>query len=83
MAILTLQQQEILSALRARQGETVTTKDLIDALWEAAGRPGDPSNVIKVRICQLRQHLAGEGQFRINTIWGRGYQLVANRQDNA
>lgn len=70
----------ILSALVAAPGRCLSKNSLFDAIY--FDRPGSEDieiKIIDVFVCKLRKKLVplAPAGVAINTLWGRGYELVA------
>ncbi|MFI1015450.1 response regulator transcription factor [Streptomyces sp. NPDC020965] len=71
---LTAKEFAVLEQLAVRAGEVVSKARILEHVWDFA-YDGDP-NIIEVYISALRRKL---GAFRIQTVRGAGYRLVAGR----
>lgn len=75
---LTRFEQTILEALKAREGEVVTTEELEKALYPQGPSPNPNSNGLEVFISRIRRKL-GDGR-KIETKRGQGYVLLPVQQ---
>jgi DNA-binding SARP family transcriptional activator len=73
------QQRVVLAVLLAEAGSAVSTDRLVDAVW--ADRPPQRAvNTVQAYVMRLRRLLGEDGHCLITTR-GRGYELVAGRDD--
>ena len=72
---LSARETEVLAHLMLRQGEVISKRDLMVAVW-GTDFPGDP-NIVEVYVRHLRKKLGGPtGEPVIETVWGSGYRLA-------
>lgn len=73
---LTAKEYQILELLSLRKGITLTKEMFLNHLYGGMDEP--ELKIIDVFICKLRKKLseATEGESYIQTVWGRGYELV-------
>ena len=69
---------QVLVALAAARGETLTRDDLIDACWEGRAVTDDAINRVLSRLRALARDF---GTFQVETITKVGYRLVGNEGD--
>ncbi len=72
---LTERSAAVLRTLAARPGETVTTRELLNAAWETSSPVGG-REMVKTAIYRLRRELGPAGARMIRTRRGEGYSLV-------
>jgi two-component system, OmpR family, response regulator len=73
---LSARETEVLAHLMLRQGEVVSKRDLMLAVW-GTDFPGNP-NIVEVYVRHLRKKLGElQGEPVIETVWGSGYRLTA------
>jgi two-component system, cell cycle response regulator CtrA len=74
---VTPKEYQVLELLTLRKGATLTKDMLIQHLYNGLDEP--IAKIIDVFICKLRKKLADAtgGDNFIETIWGRGYRLIA------
>jgi two-component system cell cycle response regulator CtrA len=74
---VTPKEYQVLELLTLRKGATLTKDMLINHLYNGLDEP--IAKIIDVFICKLRKKLADAtgGDNFIETIWGRGYRLIA------
>lgn len=71
---LTPKELALLIVLAQHAGEVLSRSDLFEALWE--GDLACDARLVDGQIMKLRRRLKG-GQILIETVWRRGYRLVA------
>ncbi len=72
---LSARETEVLAHLMMRQGQVISKRDLMLAVW-GADFPGDP-NIVEVYVRHLRKKLGTPtGDPVIETVWGSGYRLA-------
>jgi two-component system, OmpR family, response regulator len=72
---LSARETEVLAHLMLRQGEVVSKRDLMLAVW-GTDFPGNP-NIVEVYVRHLRKKLGKPGGDPIiETVWGSGYRLT-------
>jgi two-component system, OmpR family, response regulator len=72
---LSARETEVLAHLMLRQGEVVSKRDLMQAVW-GTDFPGNP-NIAEVYVRHLRKKLRElQGEPIIETVWGSGYRLA-------
>jgi two-component system cell cycle response regulator CtrA len=78
---LTGKEYELLALLFAHKGEVVTKEMFLDAFYGEKERQ-PKLKILDVFICKLRLKLSkfSGGKNYIDTVWGRGYQLIENPQ---
>lgn len=73
---LTQKEYEVLELLALHDGMVVSKKNILDALYDEVGRPGE--KIVDVFVCKIRSKIkkltGGDGL--IDTVWGSGYMLV-------
>jgi two-component system OmpR family response regulator len=73
---LTPRQLAVLEVLMRRLGDTVSKREILDAVWDMAF-DGDP-NIVEVYVGHLRKRIDEPfGRASIETVRGAGYRLVA------
>jgi len=74
---LTPKEYDVLELLSQHKGMTVTKGMFLDHLY--GGKEEPKMRILEVFICKLRQKLsqATGGEQYIETVWGRGYVLLA------
>jgi DNA-binding response OmpR family regulator len=73
---LTPRQHAVLEVLMRRLGDTVSKREILDAVWDMAF-DGDP-NIVEVYVRHLRKRIDEPfGRASIETVRGAGYRLVA------
>ena len=72
---LTYQEFELLKLLVEQAGRIVSNELLTKAFWDESGRK--EVRRLSVLVCRLRAKTAGSWPFRIETVRGRGYGLLA------
>ena len=73
---LSARETEVLAHLMLRQGQVISKRDLMVAVW-GTNFPGDP-NIVEVYVRHLRKKLGDPpGGPVIETVWGSGYRLAA------
>ncbi len=72
---LTPTEFEILHCLMQHHGQTVSTGKLLEEVWGYA--PDDDVDTIRVHIRHLRTRLETSERKYIKTVYGGGYQLIA------
>ena len=72
---LSARETEVLAHLMLRQGEVISKRDLMLAVW-GSDFPGDP-NIVEVYVRHLRKKLSQpHSDPVIETVWGSGYRLA-------
>jgi DNA-binding response OmpR family regulator len=73
---LTRRQMAVLEVLMRRLGDTVSKREILDAVWDMAF-DGDP-NIVEVYVGHLRKRIDEPfGRASIETVRGAGYRLVS------
>ncbi len=72
---LTQKEYELLSALAAHAGRTISHAALLERVW--GYRTGTRTRTLDVHICRLRKKLAAAGRDYIETIFGTGTRFQA------
>src|SRR5882672_11061683 len=67
---------EVMRYLAERAGSTVSSDDLIAAIWTA--RPADPNESVGQCIREIRQAIGSDARWIIKTVTGKGYQLAGD-----
>lgn len=67
---------EVLHCLMQHHGQTVTTSKLLQEVWGYS--PDDDVDTIRVHIRHLRTRIEVSGKRYIKTVYGGGYQLIAD-----
>ena len=74
---LTPRQLAVLEVLMRRAGETVSKREILDAVWDMAFE-GDP-NIVEVYVGHLRKRIDEPfGRGAIETVRGAGYRLASD-----
>ena len=74
---LTPRQLAVLEVLMRRAGETVSKREILDAVWDMAFE-GDP-NIVEVYVGHLRKRIDEPfGRTAIETVRGAGYRLASD-----
>jgi two-component system, OmpR family, response regulator RpaA len=73
---LTPTEFEILHCLMQHHGQTVSTGKLLEEVWGYS--PDDDVDTIRVHIRHLRTRLETPDRKYIRTVYGGGYQLIAD-----
>ena len=73
---LSARETEVLANLMMRQGEVVSKRDLMVAVW-GVDFPGNP-NIVEVYVRHLRKKLRQlQDAPVVETVWGSGYRLTS------
>lgn len=72
---LTYLEFELLRLLASKPGRILSYDEIVATIWH--GNVADMRRRLGVVICRLRAKTAGLAPFRIQTVRGRGYGLVA------
>jgi two-component system, cell cycle response regulator CtrA len=80
---MTAKEYQILELFSLRKGTTLTKEMFLNHLYGGMDEP--EQKIVDVFICKLRKKLASasNGKDYIETVWGRGYRLREQSEDEA
>ncbi|WCR54238.1 MAG: Cell cycle response regulator CtrA [Wolbachia endosymbiont of Ctenocephalides orientis wCori] len=80
---LTNKEYSMIELLALRKGTVLTKEMFLNHLYNGLDEPSD-NKIVDVFMCKLRKKLeeANDGKSHIETVWGRGYVLKENIDDD-